>query len=1019
MSHGNSSVLGRMGAFVARRRWWVIGFWLIAVAALNLAVPQIEHTAAEKSAAFLPHHMPSVDALRDMSTDFGSPASTAVGNVVLAADRGVGPAETRFYGEMVRRLTADTDNVAYVLDMYGNPATRDSALSRDGKAVTVMVVAQGDVGSTRAHHSTVEIRSEIDAIPRPAGLDVYYTGASPTLADLFSSIDVSLLIITVVSMLLITVMLLIAYRSLWAALVPLITIGIGLGVARAIISALGDGDILSISNFTIAIMTALLLGAGTDYAIFLIAGYHDARRAGQDPTAADPWGAIATASGRVSPILVASALTIAAAAGAMGFAKVGMFATAGPPTAIGVLVILAVSLTLTPALMAVAAGRGRLEPRADTERRWRRRGVAVIRHRGPLAAASLVVLIALAMVIPTMRVSFDEESVQLYANDSTRGYDAVYQHFGVNEILPEYLVVRADHDMRNTNDLAALEMMAMAVSKLPDIAHVRSITRPDGAPIPEASTGYQVGQVGSRLDDAHRQVLEATPQLRQLASGVGDLRDGADSAAARLPELVAGTDQVVSLADGVLDTADSAERIVAAASGGSLDLPQGVRALSVLADVLGTLIRDVSQSNSSTLAAATRLQDVFGPMLTAAPDATCATDPRCLAARAAFRVFDSATAGRASQALREVSSIAGVPGEVVARASAALPEIRTGLVRVQALLDRLGGRSIEQVRGDLGRLTAGMAELTDGMNRLAAGLRQVKDGTDKTVALTARLTAGLGEAGGYLQTMARDTTSGPGAGFYLPAQGLSDPRFVAGSKLLLSPTGHTARMLVIRSDNPYGHRALGDVGRVADAARTAATGTVLERAEVSSTGLASLSADMSDQVDRDFALYALVAILAVFAILCVLLRSLLAPALLVLAVILSFGATVGVSVLVWQHLLGIDLDWSVIPIAFMALVAVGADYSMLFASRIREHSSTGMISGIVRGFGSTGGVITTAGIVFAVTMFALMSATVVNLLQLGFTIGVGLILDVVIVRTILVPAAMAVIGNRVWWPAKV
>ncbi|WP_328857154.1 MMPL family transporter [Williamsia herbipolensis] len=1014
MSHGHSSVLGRTGEFVARRRWWVIGFWLIAVAGLNLAVPQIEHTAAEKSAAFLPHHMPSVDALRDMSTDFGSPASTAVGNVVLATDRDIGPAETTFYGELVRRLAADTDNVAYVLDMYGNPATRDSARSPDGKAVTAMVVAQGDVGSTRAHHSTVEIRSQIDAIPRPPGLDVYYTGASPTLADLFSSIDVSLLIITVVSLLLITVMLLIAYRSLVAALVPLITIGVGLGVARPIISALGAGEVVSISNFTIAIMTALLLGAGTDYAIFLIAGYHDARRAGEDPSTA-----IATASGRVSPILVASALTIAAAAAAMGFAKVGMFATSGPPTAIGVLVILAVSLTLTPALMAVAAGRGHLEPRADTERRWRRRGAQVIRHRGPLAAASLVVLIALAMVIPTMRVSFDEESVQLYANDSTRGYDAVLKHFGVNEILPEYLVVRADHDMRNTNDLAALEMMAMAVSKLPDIAHVRSITRPDGAPIPEASTGYQVGQVGGRLDDAHRQVLDATPQLRQLASGVTDLRDGADSAAARLPDLVAGTDQVVSLADGVLGAAGTADRIVAAASGGSLNLPQGVRALSVLADVLGDLIRDVSQSNSSTLAAAARLQDVFGPMLTAAPDATCRTDPRCLAARAAFGMFDQATAGRASRALREVSAIAGVPAEVVARATAALPEIRTGLRQIQALLDGLGGRSIEQMRGDLGRLTAGMSELTGGMNRLADGLRQVKDGTDKTVALTARLTAGLGQAGGYLQTMARDTTSGPGAGFYLPAQGLSDPRFVAGSRLLLSPTGHTARMLVIRSDNPYGYRALRDVGRIADTARTAAAGTVLERAEVSSTGLASLSADMSDQVDRDFALYAIVAILAVFAILCVLLRSLLAPALLVLAVVLSFSATVGVSVLVWQHLLGIDLDWSVIPIAFMALVAVGADYSMLFASRIREHSSTGMIGGIVRGFGSTGGVITTAGIVFAVTMFALMSATVINLLQLGFTIGVGLILDVVIVRTVLVPAAMAVIGNRVWWPARV
>ncbi|SKW28725.1 membrane protein mmpL10 [Mycobacteroides abscessus subsp. massiliense] len=102
----------------------------------------------------------------------------------------------------------------------------------------------------------------------------------------------------------------------------------------------------------------------------------------------------------------------------------------------------------------------------------------------------------------------------------------------------------------------------------------------------------------------------------------------------------------------------------------------------------------------------------------------------------------------------------------------------------------------------------------------------------------------------------------------------------------------------------------------------------------------------------------------------------------------------------------------------MALIAVGADYSMLFAARIREESHDGIVRGILRGFGSTGSVITTAGLVFALTMFALMSGSVINLLQIGFTIGVGLLLDITIVRTVMVPAAMSIIGNRIWWPSK-
>ncbi|MEH3154759.1 MAG: MMPL family transporter [Gordonia paraffinivorans] len=1013
MAHGRSARFARFGAGMARRRWWVVVFWVLLVVGLNLAVPQLESTVAQRSAPFLPTDMPSQDALRAMSRDFGSPASTALGSIVAADDRGLDAADERWYRTLVDRLTADHENVAYVLDMDGNPATRSAARSPDGKAVHLTVAAEGDVGSTRAHHSTVAIRALVDDIPRPDGLRVHYTGPSPTLADLFSSIDLSLLIITGVSVLLITVLLVIAYRSLITALVPLITIGVALGVARPIVSLLGLHDVVGVSNFSIAIMTALVLGAGTDYAIFLIAGHHDARRRGRSPD-----DAVSEATARTSAIVVASAATIAAAAGAMAFTQVGMFRTSGPPTAVGVLVTMAVCLTLTPALMSVAARRGHLEPRASTERRWRRVGTAVVRRSGALTVVAMVVLVALAAVIPTFRVSYDESSVQIYGSDSTRGYDLVREHWGVNEVVPEYLLVRSDHDMRDTTDLAALELMAMSVSKAPGIAYVRSITRPDGRPLAESATGFSTGTVGGQLTDAHRRVEAATPELQRLANGVTALRDGADEAAREMPRLVAGTDEVVSLADGVLSAVGTAERIVAIASDGTMTLPSSVRTLAALADTVSALLTEIDDDARRSAAAADGLRSVFGPMLAGADGPDCARDPACAAARAAFLAVDRATGGRAGQALREATSAASVPSAAVARAHALLPELRTGLSQLQTLLDRLDGRSPAELRAQLGDLTDGVSRLSTGLDSLADGLRQAKAGTDQTVTLTAELTAGLQRAGDYLTTMSDATRSGAGAGFYLPPQALSDPRFVAGTRLLMSPDGRSARMLVIRSTNPYGHRALSEVGTIVDAARAGARGTVLEHAAVSSTGLTSLSADMNRQVQRDFALYAAVAVLAVLAILILLLRSLLAPVLLVAAVLLSFAATVGLSILFWQHLLGIDLDWSVIPVSFMALVAVGADYSMLFASRIREHSRHGMIGGVIRGFGTTGGVITTAGVVFAVTMVALMSATVTNLLQIGFTVGVGLILDVAVVRTVLVPAAMAAIGNRIWWPAR-
>ena len=561
---GQSARLGAIGRFAHRRAGWVLICWIVVAGALNLAVPQIEQTVSTNSADFVPADLPANKSLEKMAADFGVPASNAVGSIVLADDNGFGPPAQAYYAKLVASLVADHDNVAYVLDTYGNPVTREIALSPDGKAITLLVASAGSAGSTRAHHATIAVRDHINSIERPSGLEVHYSGPTPTLSDLFSAIDVSLLIITAVSVLLITAMLLLAYRRLVTALIPLITIGLALGVTRPIISLLGKHQVLSVSNFTIAIMTALVLGAGTDYAIFSIANYHRTRRRGADVEAS-----VVAASTHTGPILIASALTIAAACTSMVFTKIGMFVTAGPPTAIAILVTLAIALTVPTSLLSLAGRRGYAEPRASTESRWQHRGARVIRHGGIYTAAALVFLVGTAALTTTLRLNWDESAMPIYATDSTEGYDAVRKHYPTAEIAPEYLTVRADHDLRNTADLAALEMAAMAVSNLPEVGLVRSITRPNGAPLPEAATGYQTGVVGNQLGQAYKQMQTATPQLTMLAQGAAQLRAGADSAVAQMPQLLAGTREVIAMADTVLNGLDQANGIAATTGEGN------------------------------------------------------------------------------------------------------------------------------------------------------------------------------------------------------------------------------------------------------------------------------------------------------------------------------------------------------------------------------------------------------------------------------------------------------------------
>ena len=389
-----------------------------------------------------------------------------------------------------------------------------------------------------------------------------------------------------------------------------------------------------------------------------------------------------------------------------------------------------------------------------------------MRRAVPLSAAALVVLLAAAAVLPSMVIGFDENRMQLRATDSRNGYETVMEHWGVNEAVPEFLLIRADHDMRNTHDLAALESIAIGVSNLPQVAYVRSITRPDGKPIPESAVGYQTQQVANGLGDANRQLKDASPQLKALASGVDQLNTGAGEASRRVPELVAGTQRVTGLASGVLDALTSAQQALATASGGTVDvnaatalLRSAVATLTTAADA----VRTAQRQNAG-------IGEVFGPLVGAASPA-CAADANCTAARRAFAELDRATSGRASTAVRAATVV--LPAGTTDRAATALSQADDALARLQGLLKGLGGLSPEQVKAQLAELNAGVSQLSTGLSQLSAGLGQVKTGTDQVVEMTGRLQEGLGTATDYLTGLSAGTTAARAAASTCPPRDCS------------------------------------------------------------------------------------------------------------------------------------------------------------------------------------------------------------------------------------------------------
>ena len=148
-------------------------------------------------------------------------------------------------------------------------------------------------------------------------------------------------------------------------------------------------------------------------------------------------------------------------------------------------------------------------------------------------------------------------------------------------------------------------------------------------------------------------------------------------------------------------------------------------------------------------------------------------------------------------------------------------------------------------------------------------------------------------------------------------------------------------------------------------------------------------------------------------------RSLVAALVIVGTVALSLGASVGLSVLVWQHLLGIPLYCVILPLAVILLLAVGSDYNLLLVSRFKEEIHAGINTGIIRSMAGSGSVVTAAGLVFAFTMASFIFSDLLVLGQIGTTIALGLLFDTLIVRSCMTPSIAALLGRWFWWPVQV
>jgi RND superfamily putative drug exporter len=904
--------------------------WLVIVAILTFAVPTLEQVGRENSVSLVPRDAPSFKAMQRMGETFKESDTDSVAMIVMEGEAPLGEDAHAYYDELVRQLRADTTHVQHVQDYWGDPLTATGVESADGKSAYVQLNLAGNQGEALANESVDAVRDIVDRTPAPPGVTAHVTGPTALLTDMMHAGDSSLVKITLVTLVVILTMLLFVYRSITTVLLLLTMVGIQVQVARGVVAFLGDHQVMSLSTFAVNLLVSLGIAVGTDYGIFFTGRYHEARQAGEDKEAA-----FYTTYRSVAKVVVASGLTIAGAVLCLSFARLPYFQTMGAPTAVGMVVAVAVAVTLVPAVIAVGGRFGLFEPkRKILVRRWRKIGTAIVRWPGPILAATCAVAFVGLLALPAYQTSYDDRLYVPQDIPANEGYAVAERHFPESRMTPDLLIIEADHDMRNPTDFVVLHKLAKSVFAVPGIATVQSITRPEGSPIEKTSIPFQIslqsaGMVQilpfgkARMDDMLKQADSMTKMINQMQSTYGLMKQIRD----------------------------------------------------VTHDTL-LVNREISELTDELRNSIANFDDFFKPIRSYLYwEPHCSSIPLCFAIRSIFQGLDGVdqVGVKMHQILARVEQMDGLQQELLTL----FPPM---IVTMQS-----------------------MRTMTLTMHSTMSGMFAIMDET-----------AANATSMGKIYDAAQNDDS-----FYLPPEVFENEDFKRAMSLFFSPDGKSVRLILTHRGDPGTPEGISRVDAVRTAAEEALKVTPLENASVHLAGTAATFKDLRDGSTYDLLIAGVAALCLIFGIMLVMTRSLVAALVIVGTVALSLGAAFGLSVLIWQHILGMELHWLVLAMSVIVLLAVGSDYNLLLVSRMKEEVHAGINTGIIRAMGGTGKVVTAAGLVFAVTMMSMVVSDLRIIGQVGSTIGIGLLFDTLVVRAFMTPAIAALMGRWFWWPLRV
>jgi RND superfamily putative drug exporter len=866
--------------WVSRHPGAVVAGWLLLAVTVTVAAPDLTRLAAEGQAHLVPELSESAQASRMIRQAWPDQWYDSTAVVALSRNTGLTGADRDYARSLDQAFRTQTDRPEALLRVLGpgSPSEiADRLYSPDGTTQLLVLPISESFVSPATGQAVTTLQEIQRGLPAPEGLRVLWTGDAVLGRDYMARVKDSLDRAAIVTVFLLLIVLLVVYRSLLLALIPLVTIGVGVLISRSVLSWMVLAG-WEVSPLVELFLIVILFGCGTDFCLFL------SWRFGEHWNPSNPAGAMRVTLLKTITPLLTSAGTVIGGLTLMRVTQFKLFSTTGPSVALGLALTLGACLTLAPALLILLA---RWRPRAFTGLTAPSSGFWHGIARQVMRRPFLTWLGTLLVMAPIVAVSLFNEKP--YAQDtfgelpwSTPSLRALREitdptdtqptrKFRMGELAPLTVLLQADTDWTRSEGLALIDDVSRLLSHQRRLLEVRSATQPLGSAQP-----LERARLASRLKEINEGFTRLSEGAEALENGL--IQGGAKLRTAMMLEDLTG----LSLTG----------------TGKPARLPPS-----------DPLASGLKQATSS----------LFGVRRSAPPPAREPSDP-------------PPAPGPQDVMLRDLAQAAQGARQIAEGARRAQSEVTA------ILSDPVGRRALDKL-------------------------------------------------------------------LITPRNREENPELEKSFEVYISPDRSLARIDLVQADRLCSAPALDQVEtlrrRIGE--YLAEEDAIPTRALF--TGANAQGYDIRDLTRQDQSVTWFVVPIAVFLILLVAHRDVGACVNLVATMILTYSFAMGVTHLLFVTILGADgIDWKVPYFLFVLLVAVGVDYNVFLMSRMEEEvRSLGLRSGITRAVAQTGGLITSAAAITACSFASFLSSPLGSIRQLGFALVVGILVDALLVRPVLVP----------------